>query len=99
MLSHPILANPSVKGSHPYKSPRVTVATISSIHPQICKKVQKIPSLIINHLQCKTPPVNKKNRHYNTLTFAQKVTKNAIIDNQSLTLPNTPSEEEKAALF
>jgi len=70
MLSHPTLANSSIKGDHP--------------------KRQKVPSLIISHLQYKTPPVNKKNRHYYTLTFAQKVTKNTIIDNQLLTLPNTP---------
>ena len=90
MLSHPVLANPSVKGDHPYKSRLAPVATITSIHPLICIKRQKMPSLIINHLQYKNPPVKKKNRHYYTLRFARKMTKNVIIDNQSLTLPNTP---------
>jgi len=60
MLSHPILANPSVKGDHPYKSPLVPEAP-ASIHPQICIKLRK----------------------------------NAIIDNQSLTIQKSPSEQEK----
>jgi len=63
MLSHPILTSPSVKGDHPCKNPLGPRSTIS-IHPQICIKGQKMPSLIINHLQYKNPPVKKKNRHY-----------------------------------
>ena len=55
MLTHPILANPSIKGDHPYKSPLVPVATIPSIHPRICIKEQKTSSLIINHLRCQAP--------------------------------------------
>ena len=62
MLSHPILTSPSVKGDHPCKNPLGPRSTIS-IHPQICIKGQKMPSLIINHLQYKNPPVKKKNRH------------------------------------
>ena len=77
MLSHPILANPSVKQDHPYKSPLVPVAIPASIHPQICIKGQKMPSLIINYLQYKTPPVKKKNRHYMKLTKCRQVLRRA----------------------
>jgi hypothetical protein len=85
MLSHPILANPSVKGDHPYKG---TLAP-ASIHPPDLHKAAKMPLLIINHLQYKNRPVNKKNRHYGTPGLPKKVTKSTTIDNQSLTLPNT----------